>query len=1018
MNNTIRKKYNKINNIAGWLAFAIATVTYLLTLEPTASLWDCGEFITTAYGLEVGHPPGAPLFMIMARFFSLFAPSPESVPYMVNSLSALASGFTILFLFWTITHLAKKIVLKDSLENLESLPIGKTIAIMGAGLTGALAYTFSDTFWFSAVEAEVYASSSFFTAIVFWCILKWEDCADQKRSNRWLILIAYLIGLSIGVHLLNLLAIPAIVFVYYFKKYKISKIGIIKTSALSILILGTVIYGVIPGIVTIASWFELLFVNSFGLPYNTGVIIYAILILALIVIGIKYSIKKKKVILNTVILCFTMIVIGYSSYAMIVIRSSANTTIDENNPDNVFSLLSYLNRDQYGNRPLMFGQYYNAPALNYTNKGNVYAKLNNRYEVIDTKQGVEFDKRFTTIFPRMYSREPLHVSGYKFWGGTGGRSVNVEGKNLIIPSFGSNLKFFFSYQINFMYFRYFMWNFAGRQNDIQGHGDNIHGNWISGIPFLDNVRLGNQNELPDTLKNNKSRNTYFFFPLILGLLGLLIQLKKDKNNFWVVLLLFFFTGIAIVMYLNQTPYQPRERDYAYAGSFYAFAIWIGLGVLYIHDLLQTKISEKNSALAASIICLICVPTLMACQNWDDHDRSGRHATTAHAHNYLASCEKDAILFTFGDNDTFPLWYIQNVEKFRQDVRIVNLSLLAGDWYIDQQKKDYYTNKALKISFKNEQYRQGTRDWVLVNPVVERKFDIKEILNFIKSDNSEDKLSSQDGEYISYSPTKNVYFPVDSTYLINSGEVKPEDANRMVKRLDIVIPKTDLTKADMIVYDIIRENNWRRPVYFSIGMGKKEFLGLDKYFQLAGACYKLTPFLKQDTSGVETGSIDSESLYNTFMNKYKWGRIKEKDVYIDEFHKYTIGIIRYYNTAERLSAQLLNEGKKEKAIAVIDKIFTEIPISKIGLQPIMIYLADSYYRAGVPKKGDIICSKYIDEVFQFIKFYHSQGKSNYNAYAGEEERQINLYKAVVTTLLRNKREKLAQESQTKIESLYK
>ena len=749
---TTESLYNLYNTSLGWVAFVIAAITYILTLEPTASLWDCGEFITTAHGLEVGHPPGAPLFMIMARFFTLFASDSAHVAYMVNLMSGLASAFTIMFLFWTITHLAKKLVFKNQEYSKANI-----IAVMGAGMVGALAYTFSDSFWFSAVEGEVYALSSLFTAVVFWAILKWENVADQKYANRWIILIAYLMGLSIGVHLLNLLAIPAIVFVYYFKKYKTTTKGSIIAFILSILILGIVMYVIIPWSIKLASWFELLFVNGMGAPYNTGVIVYAIILVVLVIWAINYSIKHNNVILNTILTSFVVMMIGYSSFAMIVIRSSANPPMDENNPDNVFALLSYLNREQYGDRPLVYGEYYNAPVNKVSYSSPNYIQKDGKYVIASRKSSYEFDSRFNTIFPRMYSSNAAHVREYKKWGNVKKNipiTVNQgDGpETLYKPSFASNLTFFFSYQLNFMYFRYFMWNFVGRQNDIQSRGGLQHGNWISGFSTVDKLLVGNQDKLYSELKNKKSRNTYYFLPLLLGLIGILFQLlsgKKGKEDFSVVMLLFFFTGIAIVVYLNQSPNQPRERDYAYAGSFYAFAIWIGFGVLGLYKLVREKMPAKISAIAVTLVCLLAVPTLMAEQNFDDHDRSGRYATLAYAKDYLNSCAPDAILFTYGDNDTFPLWYAQEVEGIRRDIRIVNISLLAADWYINQMRRKAYDSDPVPMTISAEKIEPGKREQI---PVVERLHepqDLSEIIQFVASDLKDTRIETQSGRMLDY-----------------------------------------------------------------------------------------------------------------------------------------------------------------------------------------------------------------------------------------------------------------------------
>ena len=639
--------FKLINRVTGWVTFVIASMTYILTAESTASLWDCGEFITTSVGLQVGHPPGAPLFMIISRLFAIFAPSADTQAYMINCMSAICSGLTILFLFWSITHLARKLIVKEG----EEMTMGQMFAILGASLIGSLTYTFTDTFWFSAVEGEVYAMSSLFTAVVFWAILKWENVAFERYANRWLILIAYLIGLSIGVHLLNLLAIPAIVFVYYFKKYTPTVRGFIKTGILSVFILGVVNFGIIPGVIKVAGWFELTFVNGMGAPFNTGVIIYVLLIIGALVWGIRYTLKKGMPVWNTILTCFMVILIGYSSYSMIVIRSLSDPPIDEGSPDNVFSLLSYINRDQYGDAPLLYGQYFNAPQVGTKEGEPIYYqnKETGVYEKIGNKTIYEYDKRFCGFFPRMYSdTRPNFANQYQAWAGrSNGPTYTVNGETITRPSFGNNMRYFFNYQLGHMYWRYFMWNFSGRQNDIQGYGDIMHGNWITGIKFLDELRLGNQDELPDNLKNEKANNKYYMLPFLLGLLGMFYQYRKGKTgkqDFWVVMLLFIMTGIAIIVFLNQTPMEPRERDYAYAGSFYAYAIWIGLGVLSIWEFLNKKIKNidpRVSAIAVTTVCLFAIPVNMAAQNWDDHNRHARYATTAHARNYLKGCRASA-----------------------------------------------------------------------------------------------------------------------------------------------------------------------------------------------------------------------------------------------------------------------------------------------------------------------------------------------------------------------------------------
>jgi hypothetical protein len=1007
--------YKLVNNVLGWVVFLIAAMTYLLTIEPTTSLWDCGEFITSAYGLEVGHPPGAPFFMILARFFALFAPSPSEAALMVNSMSALASAFTILFLFWTITHLAKKIMVKG-----EEISKGNLIAIMGAGAVGALAYTFSDTFWFSAVEGEVYALSSLFTAVVFWAMLKWEDVAHEKYANRWIILIAYLMGLSIGVHLLNLLAIPAIVFIYYFKKYEPTRNGVIAAAAVALVSLGVIMYGVIPGVVKVASWFELLFVNSFGLPYKTGVMFYAVVLIALVVWGLNYTVKKKMVLWNTILTAFTVIVIGYSSFAMIVIRSSANPPMDENNPDDVFSLLSYLNREQYGDRPLVYGEYYTAPPIDLVETKPNYIQKDGKYVVASRKQKYKFDSRFETFFPRMYSSKDGHVRAYEMWGGVEKTNPIRMGDEVFYkPSFGSNLQFFLNYQVGHMYWRYFMWNFVGRQNDVQGHGGILNGNWISGIDFIDRMKVGNQERLYPEMKNKKSRNTYFFLPLLLGLIGLIFQLKsgkKGKQDFWVVMLLFVLTGLAIVVYLNQYPYQPRERDYAYAGSFYAFAIWIGFGVLGLYRLLKDKMPEVITAGLVTGLCLVAVPGLMAQQNWDDHDRSGRYATLAYAKNYLNSCEPNAILFTYGDNDTFPLWYAQEVEGIRRDIRIVNLSLLAGDWYIDQMRRKAYDSAPLKMSVPQDRVEIGVREQI---PVVERFKDpqkLSDMIAVVASNSPKSKVEMASGKKLDFFPGRNVYIPVDSATVVNNGTVQREDADKLVDRLQWKINRGYLYKNDLMVYDIIASNNWERPVYFSVGMGVASFLGLEKYFQLDGAAYRLVP-IETKTDGLEIGHINTNVLYDKFMNKFEFGGIKDPDVYIDQFHIMTTSIMSFRSNYGRLASALNDEGKKEKAVKVLDRCMEELPTSKIPHDNTLVGFIQEYYRAGATEKANALLKDMAQQSYDKLNYYFSLNPKLGASFRNDQEREIRVVQMLLGLAEMGEQKELKEETQKKFEMLF-
>ena len=966
--------YKKINNITGWVVFLMATITYLLTIESTASFWDCGEFIATAFKLEVGHPPGAPLFMIISRVFTLLAfGNVAKAALMVNAMSGLASAFTILFLFWTITHLARRIVCKSNEPTL-----GQTIAIMASGAVGALAYTFSDTFWFSAVEGEVYALSSFFTAIVFWLILKWEEADGTPYANRWLVLIAYMMGLSIGVHLLNLLAIPAIVFVYYFKRYETTRKGVIISFALACVILLTILYVIIPGTFKLGSLFELMFVNGFGLPYHTGLVFYTLLVFALLGWGIWTTHKKGKVLLNTVLLCVTVIVIGYSSYAMIIVRSNANTPINENEPNNAFSLVHYLNREQYGDRPLFRGQYYNAPAISSEEK-QTYAQRNGRYEETYLKHVYKFDSRFETVFPRMYhGYTDDHIVEYKKWANSKGKAVttrNREGNNEVqyVPTFGENLRFFFRYQVGFMYMRYFMWNFVGRQDDVQSHGGILHGNWISGIKPIDAIFIGNQSQLTEGAKNHPSRNVYYFMPLLLGLIGIFYQIKaNDSRNFWVVFMLFFLTGLAIVIYLNQYPLQPRVRDYAYAGSFYAFAIWIGLGVLAIVELLRRFLPETAASALAAAICLI-VPIQMGAQNWDDHDRSGRYIARDFARNYLETCAPNAILFTNGDNDTFPLWYAQEVEGIRPDVLIINLSLLGTDWYCDQMKRRINDAPPAPISMEHDKYVQGTRDVVYVVEKIKERTDLKRAMEFVASDNAGTRLASQGEKPIDYLPAKNLSLPVDKQKVLANGTVAAKDSALIVPQLEWTFNKSYMQKNTMMVLEILANNNWERPLYFVSPYGDGD-VGLSRYLQLEGFAYRLVPIRHNPADALDIGRIDTDILYRNLMEKFTWGRMNEPDVFIDYNVQRTAMVLRLRNMFSRLAEKLYDEGQTEKAIAVLDKAMEILPHEKFPYdfqhEYFVFGLIDAYYRVGQTEKGNEYLQQYAGIINQNLNYLFS------------------------------------------------
>lgn len=925
--------YRLLNNLTGWIVFAIAAFTYISTIEPTGSFWDCGEFIATAHKLEVGHPPGAPTFLMLARVFILMAgDNVKMFPIMVNILSALMSAFTILFLFWTITHLARKMVIGKGEETME-----KIVAILGAGAVGALAYTFSDSFWFSAVEGEVYASSSFFTAIVFWLMLKWESSADEKHSFRWLILIGYLMGLSIGVHLLNLLTIPALAFVYYFKRTsQVTTKGVVTTFAIGAGILALIQYGIIQGLITLAGSFDLLFVNSFGLPFGSGIFFYLLLLIGAIVWGLIYTKKKDMPLWNSAILCVAFILIGYSSFAQIIIRSNANTPLDENNPENVFNFISYLKREQYGDRPLFYGQNYNARVIDQKENGSTWAKLPGVDKYVEGPARIEpvYEQNKMTVFPRMWSNQQSHVNEYKKW-------TEIKGDRN--PGMGDNVKFFFVYQLGEMYWRYFMWNFAGRQNDLQGPGGITKGNWVSGVNFIDEMRLGPQSKLPMSMKNNKARNLLYFLPFILGLVGLIYQFNKANLDGWVVLLLFFMTGIAIVLYLNGTPLQPRERDYAYAASYYAYAIWIGLGVLALYDFLRKKVPGMASAALATIICLVAVPAVMAKAEWNDHDRSNRYTSRDFAVDYLESCAQNAILFTNGDNDTFPLWYAQEVEGIRTDIRVVNLSLLNTDWYIDQLKRKYYDSDAINISWKQDQYILGRRDYI---PFYDRNLkepvELKELVDFMGSDDPGSRATTQGGENINYFPTKNIKLTVDSAAVMANGVVSSKDADKIVKTMTFTISGNYLMKNDLMILNILANNNWKRPIYFATTVGSENYLNLQNYFQLEGLTYRVVPIYTPADNEMAIGRVETDTMYRNVMTRFVWGNMFDERVYLDENNQRMTTNIRINFT--RLAEALMNEGKRDSAIKVLDKCVEVTPDKTIPYNYFMINVGILYYRA--------------------------------------------------------------------------
>jgi hypothetical protein len=954
------------NNCIGWLSFTIAVIVYLSTIEPSMSLWDCGEFIASSYKLEVGHPPGAPLFLMLAKIFSLLTHDTAKIALFMNAFSAIASAFTILFLFWTITILGSKLT---DIKNASGL---KIILILGSGFVGAMAYMFSDSFWFSAVESEVYSTSSLFTALVFWAILKWENQAETRYANRWIILIAYLVGLSIGVHLLNLLAIPSIVLVYYFKKYPFSVKGFVLAIVLSFVLLIIVQYGIIAGLIVLASKFELFFVNKLHFPFNSGAIIYGILIVLILVAGIILTRKYQKVHLNTIFMGFSMLLLGYSSYALIIIRANADTPLNENNPKDLFSLLYYLNREQYGDRPLFYGQYYNAPVLEIKDGAPNYVKGKEKYEIAGNKIEYVYDSRFMTFFPRMYSSDATHVKIYKDWANIKGVPLTVEknDKQAIEhkPTFNENLKFFFKYQLGYMYFRYFMWNFSGKQNDYHGDGGIFEGNWLTGISPLDSYIFGPQDKLPDYLKNNKGRNRYFMFPLLLGLLGLIYQIKKSKKGFIIVFTLFFMTGIAIVLYLNQTPLQPRERDYAYVGSFYAFAIWIGIGTMGFVALLKKLFTQRVATFTGISLTILAVPAIMGFENYDDHDRSGRYLARDMAYNYLNSCAPNAILFTNGDNDTFPLWYLQEVEGIRRDVRVINLILLGTDWYINQTAKQYYNSQPVPMSLKGDKIEKGKRDVVYLTENTKEYLDVKTAIEFVANDNDSNRILSVNGNPLYYFREKNFVLPVDSQNVLKNGTSGSLKDSEFQPMMTFRLSKGYIYKNELMFLDILSQNNWKRPIYFT-SPTYSGTMGLQRYIRLEGFAYRLTPIALTITDNLEPGVVDSKRLYDNLMNTFSWRGTNDKSIYIDDHYRRTYAYMRLRVNFARLIKQLVIEHKTDSAKNVVTQYTKLFPACNFPYNVYSFKLVESFYMAGAIKEADNILLEYGKQSIETMHFIH-------------------------------------------------
>ena len=1027
------RNYKLIDNVLGWIVFAIASAVYLVTMEPTASFWDCGEFISSAYKLEVGHPPGAPFFMLTANLFTQFASDPSKVAIMVNGMSALFSGLTILFLFWSITHMARKIIVDEGAE----ISLGQLITIMGSGVVGALAYTFSDTFWFSAVEGEVYAYSSLFTAVVFWLILKWEEVADQPHADRWIVLIAYLMGLSIGVHLLNLLCIPAIVLVYYYKKVPYPNMkGTIAALLISFAIIGLMMFGVVQGLVEVCGYFELLFVNVLGMPYNSGVYAFVVVlaatliwaiwetmrdeihpvrmkvafILSVVLLGIPFIgsgyviaviltvalaallFTSKEVnikMLNTILVSLLVIVVGYSSYALTLVRATADTPMNQNAPQDIFTLRTYLAREQYGKTPLLYGQTY-VSEVKRENQGGTCVPVSkqgeptwsriikkdkqekDRYYISRYETEYEYVDELNMLFPRMYSTSGTHVEAYKEWAQVKGTPVKFnrcgEMTTVMKPTFAENLRSFFSYQLNFMYGRYFMWNFSGRQNDIQGHGEVSNGNWITGISFIDEALVGPQEDMPLDIADNKGHNVYYMLPLLLGILGLFYQAyagQKGIQGFWITFFLFFMTGIAIVLYLNQTPYQPRERDYAYAGSFYAFCIWIGFGVAALAKALRQygKLSPVIAGSVATLLSLF-VPIQMGAQNWDDHDRSGRYVCRDFGANYLESCEPNAVIFTNGDNDTFPLWYAQEVEGIRTDVRVCNTSYLQTDWYINQMKKQAYESAPLPISWQPEDYVQGTRDAAYIFPLTEKSIDLKTALDFVRSNDPKFKKIPGISQALDYIPSQTITYAVDSAAVVAQGALDPAYLPFMQPELTIDLKGKDvLGKQELIILDMLQTNNWNRPIYYAITVSPDQFVKLDPYFQQTGMAYQIVPMATQGT----VRAINTERMYDNVMHKFKWGGVNTPGIYLDEN---VMRMCKSYRIAlfSKLAAALIAEGKNEQAVEVLDKGMEVLPPVNVPLDYSALSMGELYYQLGEKEKAEAIYTGIADNAMRNVNWY--------------------------------------------------
>ena len=1058
--------FNKWNTIIGWFTFGIALLTYTLTVEPTMSFWDCGEYIATAAKLEVGHPPGAPLYQMIGAFFAMFATDDSKIAFMVNMMSVFSSAFTILFMFWSSSIILRKLVSRFSEINKNN-----EIVILGSSFVGALAYTFSDSFWYNAVEAEVYAMASLLIALLFWLGLRWEQDMDKPRGNKWLLIISLVVGLSFGVHFMALLTIPAIGFLYFFKNYKV--VTVKNFIIANIVVVGVLLFIfklLLPLTMGFFGKTEVFMVNSLGLPFNSGTIFVTVLLIASFYFGLKYTSQKGLVTYNTLILCILFILIGFSTWMMLPIRANANTVINENKPSDAAEVLAYYNREQYGSNPLFYGPQY-TEGFAGLDKNNPYLDKAPNYErdyktgkyiIVNNYKNAEqnTDDNQKTILPRMWSGD--HIENYmnftnppafrlnpnypyeedlakygidasqlseedynkaiaqlknetekiinEFRQAYAQKQIDNEGYVKFLKSYGDyllvdkpttvdNLGFMVEYQFGYMYWRYLMWNFVGRQNDVQGKYDYLDGNWLSGISFIDNLHLGSQENLPTDVLNNKGRNVYFFLPFILGLIGLMYHANKDLKSFYVLLALFLFTGIALKIYLNERPFEPRERDYALVGSFYVFAIWIGFGVYALYESAQKYIAPKIAGPLIIAASLLAAPILMAAQNWDDHDRSGKYTALSMAKAYLSSCDPNAILFTIGDNDTFPLWYAQEIEGIRTDVKIVNTSLFMTDWYIDQMKTKTYESDPLPISFTHDQYVGDNLDYVAHIPKVESRWDIKDFMNFIK--NPKSTVGMQNGQTIHFFPTNKIRIPVDKDVIIKNKVVSPKYNDSIVPYIDVDIKGSALYKNRLMMLDIVANNNWKRPIYFSGGaFDNEDYIWMKEYLQLEGMVYKLVPIktaLPKDGGPLEMGQIDSDKMYAKVM-KWDWGNSDSPKIYHDPETRRNS--ITYRSNLSRLMNQLILEGKKEKAKNIIELAMNKMPLEYFGYYSLLEPFANGYYKIDEKAKAQQLLEKLIVKYQENLNYYGKLKSSEQNSISTPIIIDIERYRSLLQVMKDN------------------